>query len=93
MIKNKKKALLFIPLAILLALGVVYFLFPGVTFKALLKAERSIAGLEQRRIQVGDWHIEYLVGGQGDELVLLHGFGSNKDNWTRIGIILLPIFG
>ncbi|MCP3952871.1 MAG: alpha/beta hydrolase, partial [Desulfobacterales bacterium] len=36
--------------------------------------------------------IEYLEGGQGDTLLLLHGFGANKDNWTRIGKHLTPHF-
>ena len=37
-------------------------------------------------------NIEYLEGGQGDALVLLHGFSANKDNWTRIGKYFTPYF-
>lgn len=88
----KKKLLIFVPSAILLVLVFIYFLFPGMMFRALVGVERGIAGLEQRRVQVGDWNIEYLEGGKGETLVLLHGFGANKDNWTRIGRYLTKHF-
>jgi pimeloyl-ACP methyl ester carboxylesterase len=92
MSKTKKTTLLLIPLAILLGLVVVYFLFPDVAFRFLRETERRVAGLEQNSIDLGGLHIEYLEGGQGDALVLLHGFGANKDNWTRIGKHLTPHF-
>jgi len=28
-------------------------------------------------------------GGKGETLVLLHGFGANKDNWTRLAKYLM----
>lgn len=90
--KTRKKVFLLIPLAILLGLVVVYFLFPDVAFRLLRNTERRAAGLEQRSIEVGGLRIEYLEGGEGDPLVLLHGFGANKDNWTRIGKHLTPHF-
>ncbi len=46
-------------------------------------SERRAAGLELRRVQVGDHSIAYLEGGSGEPVVLLHGFGADKDNWTR----------
>jgi pimeloyl-ACP methyl ester carboxylesterase len=90
--KTTRKILILIPSVVFLALVLAYFLFPGVLFTALVRVERGIAGLERLRIQVGDWRIEYLEGGRGDALVLLHGFGANKDNWTRIGRYLTPHF-
>jgi pimeloyl-ACP methyl ester carboxylesterase len=92
MAKTRKKAFLLIPLAILIGLAVVYFLFPDVALELLRNTERRAAGLQQHSIEVGGLHIEYLEGGQGDPLVLLHGFGANKDNWTRIGKHLTPHF-
>jgi len=79
---------------VLILLGIVgaWFLFPEVTSDLLRKAERSAAGLEQRNIEVEGLNIEYLEGGQGDALVLLHGFSANKDNWTRIGKYFTPYF-
>ena len=87
---KKKYILLIAALTIVLAVVVVYFAFPDVAFKLLLKAERSSAGLEQHSIKVDGLHIEYLEGGQGDVVLLLHGFGANKDNWTRISKHITP---
>lgn len=92
MTKNRKKIFVLVPLVFLLCLVGVYFLFPGATFDLLRKAERSVGGLKQRSIDVRGLRIAYLEGGKGDALVLLHGFGANKDNWTRIGKHLTPHF-
>ena len=89
-----KKGYLFLfgALTIILALVVVYYIFPDVAFKLLLKAERISSGLKQHSIEVEGLHIEYLEGGQGDVVLLLHGFGANKDNWTRISRHFTPHF-
>jgi len=90
--KKMKKIFILIPLVIILGLIGVYFLFPGVTFDLLRTVERSAAGLKQHSIDVNGLRIEYLEGGKGDALVLLHGFGANKDNWTRFAKHLTPHF-
>ena len=39
------------------------------------------------QVTVGDLDIAYLRSEEpvdGDTLVLIHGFGANKDNWTRL---------
>jgi len=49
--------------------------------------ERSSAGLEPAEVTVGELNITYLRSKEaveGDTLVLIHGFGANKDNWTRL---------
>ena len=87
----KKKYILLIALmTMVLAVVVVYYVFPETSFKLLVKAERSSAGLRQRSTEVDGLHIEYLEGGQGDVVLLLHGFGANKDNWTRISKHITP---
>jgi pimeloyl-ACP methyl ester carboxylesterase len=87
---KKKYILLIAVLTMVLAVVVVYYAFPEVAFKLLLKAERSSAGLKQHSMEVDGLHIEYLEGGQGDVVLLLHGFGANKDNWTRISKYITP---
>ena len=87
---KKKYILLIAALTIMLAVVVVYYAFPDVAFKLVLKAERSSAGLNQHSIEVDGLHIEYLEGGQGDVVLLLHGFGADKDNWTRISKHFTP---
>lgn len=70
-----------------------YALLPNSTlFKYLVHAERSLAGLELKRIHVDGLDIEYLRGGSGPTLVLLHGFGADKDNWNRIAGDLVNYF-
>ncbi|MDP2571885.1 alpha/beta hydrolase [Vibrio penaeicida] len=61
-------------------------------FRYVASAERSMAGLELKKIQVGELDIEYLRGGSGPPLVLLHGFGADKDNWVRISGDLVSDF-
>lgn len=49
--------------------------------------ERSGAGLEASTVQVDDMTIAYLSNEEpvdGETIVLIHGFGANKDNWTRL---------
>jgi len=92
MATKMKKIVILTPLVILLALVGVYFLFPAATVDLLRTAERSAGGLKQHSIDVEGLRIAYLEGGKGDALVLLHGFGANKDNWTRFGKHLTPHF-
>lgn len=49
--------------------------------------ERSAAGLEAASITLGELDIAYLRNAEtngGDAIVMVHGFGANKDNWTRM---------
>ncbi|MBC8431891.1 MAG: alpha/beta hydrolase [Desulfobacteraceae bacterium] len=87
-----KKIFILTPLIIILCLLGASFLFPGVMFDLLKTAEKSVAGLKQHSIYVKGLRIEYLEGGKGDALVLLHGFGANKDNWTRFAKHLTSYF-
>ena len=45
--------------------------------------DRGLAGLSEKSIQVDNYKIVYLEGGKGETVLLLHGFGGDKDNWTR----------
>ena len=80
-------------LAIICIAVILYFITPSSTISQyLIKAERSLAHLEVERIKVGELEIEYLRGGSGKPLVLLHGFGADKDNWNRIARYLIDDF-
>ena len=89
---HTKRLFILVPLILILMVVAFYYLFPGVVFKVLRNVERGSAGLEQRGLDVGTIHMKYLEGGQGDVLVLLHGFGGDKDNWTRVAKYLTPHF-
>ncbi len=43
---------------------------------------RGLAGLSEKSILVGKHTIVYLEGGRGESILLLHGFGADKDNWN-----------
>jgi abhydrolase domain-containing protein 6 len=45
--------------------------------------ERNLAHLSERSIQVDHYEIVSIEGGKGETVLLLHGFGGDKDNWTR----------
>lgn len=45
--------------------------------------ERMRAGLDYKTIQVGEFDIPYLEGGEGPTVFMIHGFQSNKDIWVR----------
>ena len=53
--------------------------------------ERSRAGLVRKEVALADGtRIVYLDGGTGAPLVLVHGFGADKDNFTRVARYLTP---
>ena len=70
----------------------VYFFFPGVTLALAERAELHAAGLERASVEVAGHRIVYLVGGSGEPLLLLHGFGADKSNWVRVARYLTPRF-
>ena len=55
-----------------------------------LALERRISGLTTRHARVDGFDIPYLEGGRGEVLLLIHGFGGDKDNFTRIARFLTP---
>jgi pimeloyl-ACP methyl ester carboxylesterase len=69
-------------LAIVVLLAGFYYLFPETVFKLAMDAQRRSADLVKKEVQVDGQKIIYLEGGKGETVLLLHGFGSNKDAWT-----------
>ena len=63
-------------------LAAFYFLFPETVFKLAIDAQRRSADLVKKEVLVDDHRIVYLEGGTGETIVLLHGFGGYKDQWT-----------
>ena len=49
-----------------------------------ISAERLLSGMDEAFVTVQGQRIAYLERqGSGETIVLLHGFGANKDNWLR----------
>ncbi len=81
--------------ALVIALGVpviIYFFFPGTIYNFSRSIDRVKAGLVEKSIRVGDHRIMYLEGGRGETVLLIHGFGADKDNWTRFAGYLTPSY-
>jgi len=72
---------------IAVALGFEYLL-PAMAGRTWLALIRRAAGLRTRRIDLADASLEYLDGGGGEPLVLVHGFGGDKDNFSFIAPFL-----
>ncbi len=87
----KKKVMVLIATVVALAL-VAYFALPGLLVKWATESERKAAGLHQNTVRVGDHEIVYLEGGQGETILMVHGFAANKDNWTRFAKFISPAY-
>jgi pimeloyl-ACP methyl ester carboxylesterase len=78
---------------VLVAVGVsLYFYFsPERLVRRALDYERGLAGLVRKEAELpGGLRYAYLEGGMGEPLMLLHGFGANKDNFVRVAKYLTP---
>jgi len=87
MIVLYSSAFIFVVIATLIAF---VYLAPAHAVKAALNATRKQSGLIRKEIALPDGqHYAYLEGGQGEPLMLLHGFGGNKDTFTRVSRFLV----
>ena len=60
---------------------VAWQFWPRPFYLAAMALLRRAAGLRTQRVQVDGQEIVYLDGGTGETLVLLHGFGADRDAW------------
>ena len=77
---------LFLSLLLLLGTGAgVLYAFPATLLTSVLWLEQQAAGLSHERIEVANLSIHYYRGGppDGETLLMIHGFGADKDNWLR----------
>jgi pimeloyl-ACP methyl ester carboxylesterase len=75
---------------VLLLWLLVYFVFPEQVTDAFISLGRSDASLTRKQVNIGDHDVVYLEGGSGAPVVLLHGFGTDKDTWLTFAKHLTP---
>ena len=51
---------------------------------------RKDANITIKSIDIPDFKIVYAEGGTGDTIIMVHGFGGNKDSWSRMAKYLTP---
>jgi pimeloyl-ACP methyl ester carboxylesterase len=74
-----------------IVIGVIawVYAFPEKAVQLAVDTERSRSGLVRKEIMLPDGlRYVYLDGGQGEPLMLLHGFGADKDNFVRVARFL-----
>jgi pimeloyl-ACP methyl ester carboxylesterase len=79
-----KKLLLGFAICVAAIAALLYF-SPAALMATAQFAERQMAGLSNEQVMVGDLNIHYYQGGpaDGETVLMIHGFGANKDNWVR----------
>ena len=77
-------------LALSVAVLIADYAVPRRAARGWLRLERALAGLAEREARVDQFTLPYLQGGRGETLVLVHGFGGDKDNFTRLTRHLTP---
>lgn len=85
---------LYIVLGVLGLLAVVllvlWFVFPARMVDLLIGIERAVVGVKRHELNAGGFRMVYWdSGGDREPLVLVHGFGGEKDNWNRLARFLV----
>ncbi|WP_151750822.1 alpha/beta fold hydrolase [Acinetobacter bereziniae] len=67
---------------------------PSIDIQSVLQQERAWAGMETKRVKVGDIDWAYSEGGPAGKptLMLVHGLAGSRDNWNRVARYLTPYY-
>jgi pimeloyl-ACP methyl ester carboxylesterase len=72
-----------------MAAALVFYFFPRRTLPALLVVARAACGLKRQRVVVDGYTWHYLdSGGSNPAVLLIHGFGADKDTWLPYARLL-----
>ena len=69
---------------ILLSLFIIFSNCASLLLKTAIRYERGKGDIDIKNIQIEKFKIVYSEAGKGDSVLLIHGFGGDKDNWTRL---------
>lgn len=67
---------------------------PAIDIQSVLQQERAWAGMETKRVKVGDIDWAYSEGGPTGKptIMLVHGLAGSRDNWNRVARYLTPYY-
>lgn len=79
-------------IALLVVAGIAERVAPEPMAAGQVSLQRKISGLELKQVQIAGFDVPYLEGGPSDgvPLVLVHGFGADKDNFDRLAMFITP---
>ena len=77
-------------LTLIIIYAVISYVSPETIYKAGIAAECRQAGLTEKSITAAGHEVSYLEGGQGETVLLVHGYTADKSNWTRLARYLTP---
>lgn len=78
--KLSKKTILLIIVVVLIIIGtILYFAAPSYFVNRFIDGQRKDAGLTIKSVNIPDFKIVYAEGGTGETVIMVHGFGLNKD--------------
>jgi len=82
--KVSKKSVFLVGAGLMAALAVVlYLVAPSCLYNRSVDGLRKDAGMTIKTADIPDFKIVYAEGGTGETIIMLHGFGANKDYWMR----------
>ena len=84
------KKILIVVVALLAGLVAFDYAAPHEAVQLAQAIEHHRSHLEEKQTSIPGFDIAYLEGGEGEPLLLIHGFGADKDNWTRVSRWLTP---
>jgi len=87
-----KKTLLIVIVVVLLVPVVLYLAAPKLLVDLATDLARKSAGLSRASVVANDQTVFYLEGGEGETVLLLHGFSVDKDTWNRFAKYLTPSY-
>ncbi len=87
-----KKALLLVIVVLLFVPVMLYLADPELMVRLFTDMERKSAGLSRGSVAAGDHTMYYLEGGEGETVLLVHGFSVDKDTWNRFAKHLTPSY-
>ena len=86
----RKTVFLTIAAAVIVLAVFIYIFAPSFLYKKAMDGMRTDAGLTIKSVNIPDFKIVYLDGGIGEPIIMLHGFGGDKDNWLRFAKYFTP---